>query len=432
MLKSILALILLFPSVTLALVRGEIVTADVLNVADKQMIVSRGGSDALVRGEYVRVMQDGRYKGRAIAIQVLPYVSQWALYYVYEPIGYGSPVELKKSSPHPIIEEVRATMNLSAMDKARLQAYAPKVPGRPVVREDIDPEQEKLDQQLALAERYAGDETGEQAAAKQARESLSENLDELVEENRPLFTGWEAKVGLSPASFRRVGSERDISMRGEIRTSRLRELTANYQVDSRRYRDQLSGEGFDYTQQKGELTIDIIRLHDHLSLFSYASYERRKQGQAYPLRAHVNAGPIGVKYDFLGVKTPWVYLDLSYIPTFDYQKSDFPLTASTFETRSDVGLRHSFRLRGALEHFDKKLMTKFEVNLRPLQETESLGIDTTQTHFSWMLSGEWNLGEYFSVSYVNEFSREPRRRQLQGISATDMVHTFFINFNSML
>lgn len=430
--KSFLALFLLFPSVTLALVRGEIVTANVLNIADKQMIVSRGGSDALVRGEYVRVMQDGRYKGRAIAIQVLPYVSQWALYYVYEPIGYGSPVELKKSSPHPIIDEVRATMNLALMDTARLQAYSPKAPGRPVVREDVDPEQEKLDQQLALAERYAGDETGEQSAAKQAREQLAENLDELTEESRPLFTGWEAKVGLSPASFRRVGSERDISLRGEVTTSRVRELTANYQVDSRRYRDQLSGEGFDYSQQKGDLTIDIIRLYDNLSLFSYASYERRKQGQAYPLRAHINAGPIGVKYDFLGVKAPWVYLDLSYIPTFDYQKSDFPLSSTTFETRSDVGLRHSFRLRGAAEYFEKKLLAKFEVNLRPMQETESLGIDTSQTHFSWMLSGEWKFSEYFSASYVNELSREPRRRELQGISATDMVHTFYINFNSML
>src|SRR5690606_23776674 len=148
--------------------------------------------------------------------------------------------------------------------------------------------------------------------------------------------------------------------------------------------------------------------------------------------AHVNAGPVGVKYDFLGVKAPWVYLDVSYIPTFDYQKSDFPLSSTTYETRSDVGLRHSFRLRGAAEHLDKKLLTKFEVNLKPMQETESLGIDTSQTHFSWMLAAEWKFSQYFSASYVNELSREPRRRELQGISATDMVHTFYINFNSML
>ncbi|MBH46749.1 MAG: hypothetical protein CME71_01120 [Halobacteriovorax sp.] len=56
-----LAILLLIPSVSLGLVRGEKVEAEVLNASSKQMIISRGGSDAIVRGQFVRVLQDGRY-----------------------------------------------------------------------------------------------------------------------------------------------------------------------------------------------------------------------------------------------------------------------------------------------------------------------------------------------------------------------------------
>ena len=432
MVKVFVLLFGLFPTITLALVRGESVTADVLNVAENQLIVSRGGSDALVRGEYVRVMQDGRYKGRAIALQVLPYVSHWSLYYMYEPIGYGSPVELKKSSPHPIVEEVRRTMNFKMMETKDLMAYSPKTPPRPVAPADIDPEQQKLDEQLKLAERYAGEESGELAATKAARQQLSQNLDDLVEENEPLFAGWNIQAGLSPASFRRVGGERDIGLKLEVHTSRVRELNFKYQVDSRRYRDQLSGTSFDFNQQKAELNVDIIRLKDHLSLFAYGSYERRQQGVAYPLRAHVNAGPIGIKYTYLTVPAPWTKFDLSYIPTFDYQKSDYPIAPNQSETRSKVGLRHTFRVRAEVELKSEKLFARFEGFLRPLQQTDSLGIDGSMTHMSTLITGEWKFNKNFSASYSNELSREPRRRELQGISATDMVHTFYINFNSVL
>lgn len=139
-----------------------------------------------------------------------------------------------------------------------------------------------------------------------------------------------------------------------------------------------------------------------------------------------------MKYDFLGVAAPWTYVDVSYIPTFDYQKSDFPLSNSTFETRSQVGLRHTFRLRAASEYYDKRLTLNYVFLLRPMQETGSLGIDTSMTHISSVLSTDWKFNEYFSLSYVNDFSRDPRRRELQGISATDMIHSFFFNFNSSL
>src|SRR5690606_32263180 len=173
----------------------------------------------------------------------------------------------------------------------------PKTPPKPIVREDVDPEQERLDLQLAETARYAGDDSDEKELAQDARQTLSQNLDELVEESQPLFSNYHVKAGFSPASFRRVGSEKDIGLKAQVTTSRVRELTFNYQFDSRRYRDQLSGIGFDYSQQKGDLTVDIVKLKDHISLFSYASYERRQQGEAYPLRAHINAGPIGIKYD---------------------------------------------------------------------------------------------------------------------------------------
>lgn len=423
---------LIIPSVALGLVRGENVVADVLHVGDRQLVVSRGGSDALVRGEYVRVMQDGRFKGRAIAIQILPYVSQWALYYMYEPIGYGSPVELKKSTPHPIVEDVLSKMNFTPMETSRLQAYSPKAPPRPVVREDVDPEQEKLDEQLRLAERYAGEESGEKDAAKEAQEQMSQDLDDLISDSSPIYNGWRIKAGLSPASFRRVGSERDLSAKVAIRTDRVKELSFDYQVDSRRFRDQLSGQGFSITEHRGELNIDIIRLNERAVLFSHASFERRKQGQAYPLRAHINVGPVGIKYDFPAVTAPWTYFDLAYVPTLDYQKSDFPLSSSTFETRSQVGLRHAFRARVGANFFDKKLAITYEAFLRPLQNTDSLGIEADMTDMSSTISGEWFFNKYFSASYTNEFSRDPRRRELQGISATDMVHSFFVNINTDL
>src|SRR5690606_21885271 len=187
-------------------------------------------------------------------------------------------------------------------------------------------------------------------------------------------SGLTVQAGLSPASFRRVGGERDVALKFGVSTDRgVRELSFRYQVDSRSYRDQLSGSSFDFTQHQAELNVDYIRLKDHLSLFAYGSYERRQQGVAYPLRAYVNAGPIGIKYSFLVLPKPWINLDLSYVPTFDYQKSDYPLSATQSETRSEVGLRHTFRVRAAAEFYEKKLLIKGEGFLRPMQDTGSLG-----------------------------------------------------------
>ncbi len=426
-------LIALFPTSSLALVRGENITADVLHVADQQMVLGRGGSDALVRGEYVRVMQDGRFKGRAIALQILPYVSQWALYYMYEPIGYGSPVVLKKSTPHPIVDQVRASMNFSLMETARLQAYSPKAPPRPVVRDDVDPEQEKLDAQLALAARYADDENGEQAAIETAqKQQLENNLDELIADSSPLFSGWKVKAGIAPATFRRVGSEQDLSMFVALRTARIKELALDYRIDTMKFRDQLSGNSFEVSEHRGSFAVDLIRLNERSVLFSYATYERRKQGQAYALRSHINAGPLGIKYDFPVLPAPWTYFDLSYIPTFDYQKSDFPLGNSTYETRSEVGLRHTLRARVGANFYDKQLALSYEALVRPMQQTGSLGLDTAMTHLSSNVTAEWFFNKYFSASYSNELSRDPLRRELQGISATDMVHSFFVNINTDL
>tara|TARA_R100000656_G_scaffold61085_2_gene47234 strand:+ start:200 stop:1498 length:1299 start_codon:yes stop_codon:yes gene_type:complete len=427
-----LAILLLIPSVSLGLVRGEKVEAEVLNASSKQMIISRGGSDAIVRGQFVRVLQDGRYKGRALAIQVLPYVSQWALYYQYEPISYALPVELKTSNPHPIPIEEKNKMNLSPMETSRLQAYSPKRPPRPVDDTKVDPEQERLDQQLALAARYADDGSGEKTAALEAREKLAEDLDEFSEDSRPLFDGWKIKAGIAPASFRRVGGEKALSFKTEVHTSRLRELSFDYQVETRSYRDQLSGQSFDFSQHKGNLHVDMIRLNERMSLFSYATFEKRQQGKAYPLRAHVNVGPLGLKYDFPSISLPWTYFDLSYVPTFDYQKSDYPLSASDFETRSEVGLRHTFRARLGGQFVEKQLTLSYEMLIRPMHETGSVGIDAGMTHLSSVANFDWKLSPKFSISYNNDFSRDPRRRELQGISATDMIHAFYINFNSDL
>ena len=414
------------------MIRGEKVEAEVLNATSKQMIIDRGGSDALVRGQFVRIIQDGRYKGRAIAIQVLPYVSQWALYYSYEPISYALPVELKASNPHPIPDEEKSKMNLSLLETNRLQAYSPRRPARPVDDTKNDPEQEKLDEQLALAARYADDGSGEKTAALEAREKLAENLDELSEDSRPLFDGWKIKAGMAPASFRRVGGEKELSFKAEVRTSRLRELSFDYQVETRSFRDQLSGQSFDFSQHKANLHIDLVRLNDRMSLFSYATYEKRQQGIAYPLRAHVNVGPLGLKYDFPAVSLPWTYFDLSYVPTFDYQKSDYPTGLSTFETRTEVGLRHTFRMRVGGVFVDKKLTMEYQMLIRPMHETGSIGIDTSLTHLSSVVNLDWKLNPKFSISYNNDFSRDPRRRELQAISATDMIHAFYINFNSDL
>ncbi len=431
MIFKVLVFLCLIPSVSLGLVTGENIEVKVLNLADKQMITSRGGADAIFRGEFVRIMQDGRFKGRAIAIQVLPDVSQWALYYQYEPISYALPVTLKPSSPHDIPIEERNRMNLVLLDTSRLQSYVKNKYVRPKDDTYVDPEQERLDKQLKETSRYTN-VAGEKTAIQEAQDRISAEIDELVDDSQPLFSGWKIKAGLSPASFRRVGSERNISLRTEVSTSRLRELSFDYQIESRKYRDQLSGDSFDYQEHRGNLNIDIIKLNENMSLFSYATFEKRKQGQAYPLRSHINFGPIGLKYDFLQVASPLKYFDLSYVPTFDYQKSDYPLTSSTFETRSQVGLRHTMRARVASEHYDKKLTLKYEFLLRPMQETGSFSIDSSMTHISSMFTTDWKFNEYFSLSYVNDLSRDPRRRELQGISATDMIHSFYFNFNSNL
>ncbi len=431
MIVKIALMLTLIPSVALGLVRGENIEVNVLNLADKQMVVSRGGADAIFRGEFVRIMQEGRFKGRAIAIQVLPDVSQWALYYQYEPISYAFPVLLKPSAPHELPIEERQQMNLVLMETQRLQGFAKTQYVRPEDDTFKDPEEERYAKQLNETSRYTEVEGGK-TAIQEAQERITAEIDGYVDESQPLFTGWKIKAGLSPASFRRVGGERNISFKTEATTSRLRELSFDYQIESRKYREQLSGQSFTFQEHKANLNIDLLKLSDKSSLFSYATFEKRQQGEAYPLRAHVNVGPIGLKYDFIEVAAPWTYVDVSYVPTFDYQKSDYPLSSSTFETRSQVGLRHTFRLRAASEYYDKKLTLKYEFLFRPMQETGSLGIDTSMTHLSSVFSADWKFSEYFSVSYINDFSRDPRRRELQGISATDMIHSFYFNFNSSL
>ncbi len=418
----------MFPSVSLGLVRGENIEVKVLNLSGKQMVTSRGGADAVFRGEFVRIMQEGRYKGRAIAIQVLSDVTQWALYYQYEPISYAFPVTLKPSSPHQIPSEEKSVMNFIQMDTAFLQSYSPKVVQNKNIESNEDPEQKKIEAQYESAARY------DESIAKDTTIKLENNLDDIIESESSYFDGFSGNVSVSPYSIQRLNNAKSIFYSVGLSSRGKNEASFYYSYNTDRQTDVFNNQVFSSSAYNASLTFDLNRLTENLTLFSFNTYQRQRFGGIYPIRMLVNTGPVGLKYRFLDTPIWMEKIDVSYVPVIDYRKSDVQFfDFDTFElktrqeTRTDI--RHSFRFRVFTNFMESKLNINYLLFFRPLQKIKDKSISLNDSKFESNITVAYNLTQAISFSYQNILTKDITLTEISNIPATNMIQNISLNYS---
>ena len=386
-----------------------------------QFIVERGSSDGLVGGQYVQVLQDRRYKSRAICLKVDSTHSLWAIYNAYEPLVLDKNVLLKPSSSHPLNDELRATMNLDIPPMAEFVA-------RTQSKDRIDDNEKPSENaDIVLAERLK-----EKFAEREAADNLAYDY---VRDNDPDLNDLSLTVGIAPFIFKNISGSHE----GSYNISLTRNVPEKHRVDGKLSYERSSfvnsaeSSVISESRYDGRLIYEYGFFTDTLRPFSFMSYERLREDTFFPIRMAVNFGPIGLKYYFKNPPDHFEEMALAYIPAVDYLSRDELIFDNALSRwgilrTSDVNFRHNFIFQGRASFFEKKMDVSNITLLRPIQELEGFGIDFSDLNLRMETEAKYRFHRYFSASYVNLLLNDQRSQTLDGLPSTEIAHMFTINY----
>ena len=412
-----------------ALIQGERLVSKIAYNENKQIIISRGAEDGIKKKEYIQILQKGRYKARAICIKVSRSHSLWAIYNIYEPLTLNESITLVPATAHIFSKEQEKKINLRLMTEETYDSYTQKDDSEKnkyiVYDESVPDAKSRLNQE----------ESTEDPMDKVPRKVGDSYLEELIKKKNDVFDQpINISLGVAPITFRNIDNSRSLSYRASVTSQGEHEFSFNYSYNRSAFIDSFTGDTITNSRYNSSINYDINRITEKVSLFTFSSFKRQRNGKLFPIRNNTNIGIMGIKYIFLERQETIKKLDLSYIPVVDYFKRDkVVFDDQTFErqvkTKTDINARHSFRLRIRLSFFEDDLSFSNTTFYRPIHLVEENQVDFGDTRFEMDNELSYFLNQNFSFSYLNQIDRDKERSIKQGLPETEVAHTFNFNFS---
>ena len=415
-------LLCLVPSLADAMIPGQSMEATVVWTENGQLIVDRGAEDGLALGEYAQIIQEGRYKSRAVSLKIHTAHSLWGIYNAYEPLVLDKKISLKSSSRHLLTEEMRSTMNLSLLPEEEFLALiAPAPPG-----ERGRPEESDLEMERRLKEKIA------------QREEATGLASTFLEDLNLVPTDLVLGVDLAPASFSNIKGDRKIAYRVDLARDNpeKNEIHMSFSYERNSLVDSGAKRVMSESRYDSRFLYEYGSPGDTLHPFSLASFERVREGSYYPIRVATNVGPVGLRYHLNSLVEKNSFLkdvSLSYIPTLDYLRRDEfafnNLTGLTeLVTVSEVNFRHTLISQVEAHFFDETLGLSSIFFVRPIQELDGISIDTSDLNLRAETEVAYRFHQNFNVSYVNLVRNDRRSERLSTYPETEITHRITVGY----
>jgi hypothetical protein len=265
----------------------------------------------------------------------------------------------------------------------------------------------------------------------QATPEIEEKIPDPEKEERYIIT-----TGLfaSPITFSRVNQEKDINYGAELAADyKNKELRMLYERNSFSSTDPVNLITVRSSAHAAIITFDINNYWDGVTLFSLATFERRREGGVQLIRGEVRAGLAGVKFDLFkdwGLKS----FSLSYIPLFELIDQTAETAASTlvnplFTRVLTRNIRHSFRLKAKWEAIKDKFTISNTFFYRPKTNLKTKDTSFKDVDLENVLKMSYQITSQVSINYRNIYSWDVRRKLISRIPSSDMENRFVFDYH---
>ena len=252
---------------------------------DRQFIIEKGREDGIKAGTFVQVLQNKRYKCRAVSIKVGLTHSLWAMYNAYEPFALNIPVLLKPSGRHFLSESVRETMNLEVPSWREFRRII-----RPRIRRVGRRDEKNAD--LVFIRRL------------RAKLERKKDIERILYGDLKYFgpnplEGLLVKMSVSPLMFSNDGAH-EVGVAGSLirESDGANKIEGRFSFERSSFIRQFSGPVVSESRYDAHLFYEYDRWAGHFSPFGFLEYERLREENSYPVKTSINFGPFGIKYYF--------------------------------------------------------------------------------------------------------------------------------------
>ncbi len=268
-------------------------------------------------------------------------------------------------------------------------------------------------------------------AINQVTPEIEEKYSHPKEESDYIIT---TGIFASPITFSRVNQEKDINYGAEMAADyKNKELRMLYERNSFSSTDPVNLISIRSSAHAAIVTFDINDYWDGITLFSLATFERRREGGVQLIHGELRAGPIGVKFNLfksLGLKN--VYL--SYIPLFEFIDQTAEEVGSTlvhplYTRVLTRNIRHSLRLKTKWESKKSKFSISNTLFYRPKTSLETKKTSFKDVDLQNVLKVSYKLTSHVSINYRNIYSWDVRRKLISRIPSSDMENRFVFDYH---
>ena len=404
-----------------AMIKGEGTEGHLIWVEKGQFIIDKGAGDGIAPGEYVQVLQNKRYKSRAISLKVEGDYSLWAVYNSYESLILDKKILLKSSTRHTLTGNIKSSMNLDIPPReeflARIRPRKRRIEG-----------DEREDRDLLLRERLR------EKFAKKDRDDLAYDY---IESHDPDLNDLVLSINVAPASFKNISGSHEMAYRVSLRRDKPDKhvVEGMFSYERNSFVDSAASSVTSESRYDLRLFYEYGRVSKSFRPFSFLSFERMREGSIYPIRKAFNVGPVGLKYE-MNAPTRYAFLsrlNLSYIPSLDYWSRDEFMEDLLTNRRgigqaTDVNFRHNIILRARADFFEKRMELSNMTLVRPIQKLNGVGIDFSDINLRVETEMKYRFHRYFSGSYINLVLNDQRSARLSNLPETEITHMFTVGY----
>lgn len=392
-----------------SLLPGDVLKANIVYLSRGQLVVDRGSEDGIKRGEYLQLIQNSRYKSRAIAIKVDQTRSLWALYYRYEPLILKNQVTLKPAKSHKLSQRTKQKINITLPSKNDwfLMAYPAKK-----VKKSISKDSEQFHKKYGLIKKY----------------NKKTYIDKLLEEENPIFDKHEIAINASPFSFTNISGNKQMNYAVKYHSRGQKDLKVTFSYNRSSYVESFSGNV--HSTSRYNLFADYMtyKINEKTELFALLTMDRLREESNYPILAHVNVAPIGIRRVIIKSKGRLNYIRVGFAPMLDFlNREEIAGDGSIVET-SKSNLRHAFMVDTMANFLKKKLILTNRIFYRPLQKISENSLDFSDIYLQSITRFKYNIDEKFSASYINKITDDVRQVKSDTIPNQEIVHTFALGY----
>jgi hypothetical protein len=380
------------------------------------IVMNRGLEDGIIRNDHVKLSNEiTGFSSRAICIKVTSDLSYWKIYripkseafsldYTYTMTGIPDR-EIPQAQAEWRYKEIeirdteKKNENLTVQDPFNIRPDLPeKITEKDIITSDLKERKDLF---------------------------IEKNLDkyqfqrDLNHFHFSLFASPFMKQSINQGESLRYG------LKGSNSGTKYR-LSTQFEQQQTKLTDPTTKKSVATSSTFGQAQFIIRNLNQSTSSLSLINYTSQKFSQLGTPASHWQFGMIGFTWHLHQTKS-WEYIDFSYIPLYDWRRTEFILN-NKISSIDRSGLRHGFRL-GIKTMINERVALENMLWVRPFQDLTNWKIESDNLNLINDLKLIFNLTSYLFFDYNIIYQKDKLWKTQSGLPDSNIINSINLRYD---